>query len=58
MSKYNNANPDHYKTAGREPQGRTNRQHLAKGEYGKVTAQVKKNEKPGVGGSRRSVTSG
>ena len=40
MSKYNNANPDHYKTAGREPQGRTNRQHLAKGEYGKVTAQT------------------
>jgi len=45
MSKYNNANPDHYKTAGREPQGRTNRQHLAKGEFGKVTAQTKKKGK-------------
>jgi hypothetical protein len=38
MSKYNNANTDHYKTAGRDPQGRTNTQHLAKEEYGKVHA--------------------
>jgi hypothetical protein len=45
MSKYNNANTDHYKTAGREPQGRTNRQHLAKSEFGKVTAQTKKKGK-------------
>jgi hypothetical protein len=38
MSKYNNANTDHYKTAGRDPQGRTNKQHLAKSDFGKVTA--------------------
>jgi len=38
MSKYNNANTDHYKTAGRDPQGRTNTQHLTKGEFGKTQA--------------------
>jgi hypothetical protein len=46
MSKYNNANTDHYKTAGRDPQGRNNRQHLAKGEFGKVTAATDVKPKP------------
>lgn len=38
MSKHNNTNTDHYKTAGRDPQGRNNAQHLAKEEFGKVQA--------------------
>jgi hypothetical protein len=40
MSKQSDVNPDHYKTAGRDPQGQTNLQHLAKREYGKVTAKT------------------
>jgi hypothetical protein len=45
MSKYNNANPDHYKTAGRDPQGQTNRQHLVKQEFGETRAQTKSGKK-------------
>jgi hypothetical protein len=38
MSKYNNANVDHYKTAGREPQGRAVRHQIAKKEFGTTRA--------------------
>jgi hypothetical protein len=38
MSKHNNANTDRYKTAGRDPVGRNNLQHLEKQEYGELHA--------------------
>jgi hypothetical protein len=39
VSKHNNANTDYYKTAGRDPQGRNNRQQLAKQDFGTARAQ-------------------
>jgi hypothetical protein len=40
MSKYNNANTDHYKTSGRDPQGRNHRHEIAKQDFTQVRSEA------------------
>lgn len=42
MSKHNNVNPDHYKTAGREPQGQDVAHEVQRQEFAEIKAKEKR----------------
>jgi hypothetical protein len=44
MSKYNNVKPDHFKTAGREPQGRDVAHQVERQQYAEARIREKRND--------------
>jgi hypothetical protein len=54
----NNVNPDHYKTAGREPQGQAVAHDIKRQEYGEIEAKEKRDQRgitPKTGGKSRAL---
>jgi hypothetical protein len=57
MSKYNNVKPDHFKTAGREPQGRDVVHEIQRQQFGELNAKRPQGKKA-VGTAPRKRNSG